>query len=259
VLELAEKLQSLHSRQDAYVLVTLVASRGSTPQIVGAKMLVSNQGLEFGTVGGGKIEARCIEWAQTMLAESDSVSHLKTWNLQREIGMSCGGEVSVFFDVHKPLQWHVCLFGAGHIAQELCRVMQTWSCLLSVFDTRAEWLGKLPDAPNISRKRCENLADEVAGLPDGSIVLCITQGHGTDLPILREALRAPERFKMIGAIGSEQKARKLKSELMAAGLSEAQVRQLVCPLGLPIGNNTPPEIAISIAAQLLAVRDGVEL
>ena len=259
MLELAQNIQWLHSRQDAYVLVTLVAIRGSAPQIVGAKMLVSSRGLEFGTVGGGKIEARCIECAQTMLTDADSVSHMKTWNLQNEIGMSCGGEASVFFEIHKPLQWHVCLFGAGHISQELCRVMQTWSCRLSVFDSRAEWLGKIPDAPNISPTCRENLAHEVAGLPDGSVVLCITQGHGTDLPVLREALRTPDRFKMIGAIGSEQKARKLKSELTAAGLPDAHVSQLVCPLGLPIGNNTPPEIAISIAAQLLALRDGVKL
>ncbi|NBU42029.1 MAG: hypothetical protein EBS51_14760 [Planctomycetia bacterium] len=88
----------------------------------------------------------------------------------------------------------------------------------------------------------------------GGFVLCMTQGHATDLPIVRRLLQ-DGRARFIGVIGSEPKARTMRSALMKEGFAEATVAGIHCPLGLAIGTNAPAEIAVSIAAQLLQVRD----
>lgn len=255
MLHLARSLQLLHSQRQPFVLVTLTGIKGSAPQIEGAKMLVTASGLFWGTVGGGKIEAHSIRWAQEMLSQNKK-SAAMTWNLQKDIGMSCGGEVSLFFDVNQMMNWNIAIFGAGHISQEVCRVLSTWCCQISVFDSRSEWLEKIYSSGNIDKKLTDDFAAEVTNLPVGTFLLSMTQGHASDVPVLHSAMQRPSGdLKFIGVIGSEVKARKIKSELVELGNTEEKVSQIVCPLGLPIGNNTPSEIAISIAAQLLAVRD----
>lgn len=244
--------QLAEQRRD-YVVVTLVETRGSAPQVVGSKMIVTKEGLKWGTVGGGKIEAHCIHHSQDLLQTSGE-SHLATWNLQKDIGMSCGGEVRLFFDCHVHASWTISIFGAGHVAQELCRVLQTWSCRLQVFDTRAEWLDKLPLSPNLEKKLSLEMSQEVQTLPKGTYLLLMTQGHATDLPILSEALRMVDHFAFVGLIGSGVKAEKIRRELKETGIPDLAIERLVCPVGLPIGDNTPPEISISIAAQILTLR-----
>jgi len=248
-----EHLSDVSRSHTDHVIVTLVNVRGSAPQEVGAKMLVTIDGLRYGTVGGGKIEGFCIKHAMEML-QSKSPSFLGTYNLQSDIGMTCGGEVSVFFDTQYFSTWSVAIFGAGHVSQELCRVMQTWSCQLQVFDNRKEWVDKLPDAFNIKKVHTENMASHVDGLPDGTYLMSLTQGHAADVPVLEEALKQHQRFSFLGVIGSKMKGEKIKGELRKLGVSEDAIQQLHCPIGLDFGDNTPPEIAISIAAQILSYK-----
>jgi len=256
--ELVGNLHRLNEAGSPYVLVTLTAIRGSAPQIVGSKMLVAAEGLIWGTVGGGKIEAHCIRHAQQLLSGLAGAES-RTWNLQTEIGMTCGGEVSLFFDPVLFGTWHVSIFGAGHVSQELCRVLTTWTCHVSVFDTRQEWLDRLPRSSNIEPKLAVDLASEVHSLPKKAFVLSLTQGHAVDVPILREALLRIDELSLVGVIGSKQKAARIKKDLGTMGITSSTVARLACPLGIDIGNNTPPEIAISIASQLLALRDGVHV
>jgi xanthine dehydrogenase accessory factor len=244
--------QLTESRTD-HIIVTLANVRGSAPQVVGSKMLITDKGLHYGTVGGGKIEAHCIRFAQEMLKTKSPVG-LHTWNLQKDIGMSCGGEVTMLFEPQVFTQWVVAIFGAGHCAQELCRVMQTWSCSVQVFDHRQEWIDRLPKSINIKAKCIPNPADEVSSLPDGTFLLSMTQGHAFDVPILTQALKQHERFAFLGVIGSRIKGDKIRKELRDAGVPDLGIERLVCPVGLPIGDNTPPEISISIAAQLIGLR-----
>jgi len=256
--ELVGTLHRLNEARAPYVLVTLTALRGSAPQVVGSKMLVASEGSIWGTVGGGKIEAHCIRHALRLLADA-SGAESRTWNLQTEIGMTCGGEVSFFFDPVSFGTWHVSVFGAGHVSQELCRVLRTWTCQVSVFDTRREWLERLPKSPNIEPRLSADLAGEVRALPKSSFVLSLTQGHAVDVPVLREALLRVDELSFVGVIGSKQKAARIKKDLREMGIPPAALARLTCPVGLDIGNNTPPEIAISIASQLLALRDGAEV
>jgi xanthine dehydrogenase accessory factor len=242
-----------------HVLVILLETKGSAPQSAGAKMLVRADGLPLGTVGGGKIEAAAIRFARELLDQTDGPGvELREveWNLQRDIGMTCGGAVRLVFHARRFASWPIAIFGAGHIVQALVPLLQTLDATISCHDPRPEWLEKLPPHPRFSARVMSHPADAIKDLPPQAFVLSITQGHATDLPVLLEAFRRGG-FPFIGCIGSEVKARKLRSELEAADIPRASVDRLHCPLGLPLGGNAPAEIAISIAAQLLQARDTI--
>jgi xanthine dehydrogenase accessory factor len=254
-----EQLVTLERAGTAFVLVTLVQSLGSTPQDTGAKMLVTTGGLHAGTVGGGRVEAQAIAVAQEMLAKAGPAAarpRFESWTLKKDVGMTCGGAVKLYFEPHPAggAAWTIAIFGAGHIAQALLPVLTPLPCAIQVFDQRSAWLERLPHARNVSVAQHEDLAAVVDTLPDDAFVLCMTQGHKTDRPILLRALTT-RKFPFLGVIGSDAKAAVLRRELVAEGLSAEQAAQFHCPVGLDFGTNHPHEIALSIAAQLLTCRD----
>jgi xanthine dehydrogenase accessory factor len=236
------------------VLVTVAAARGSVPADDGAKMLVTREGLLSGTVGGGRIEAKAIEEA-TQLLDSPEITRLHRWNLQQDIGMTCGGEMTLLFErvAAKP-PWHIVIFGAGHIGQALVPVLTPLSCKLDVIDTRPEWLQRLPAARNLTLHHLDTFEAGTTLVTERSFVLSITKGHGTDVPVLKEVLTRFPAIPFLGVIGSASKRAALLRDLRGAGIVENLLDRITCPLGLPIGDNDPHEIAISIAAQLLEKR-----
>lgn len=251
-----ENFTALTEQGVPFVCVTMVVAVGSTPQDAGSKMLVVDGGLHSGTVGGGRVEAKAIADAQAMLADPDSApTRFVEWNLQRDVGMTCGGVVRLFFEVFNHAEWHVAIFGAGHVCQALTRLLLTLPCRVTVYDPRREWLDKLPQSPALRRVEEQDLPSRVAELPPSAFVLSMTMGHKTDRPILEAIFRAGRRFPYLGVIGSKSKAAVLRRELLDAGIPEEQARDFHCPVGLPLGSNHPAEIAVSIAAQILQVRD----
>jgi xanthine dehydrogenase accessory factor len=237
------------------VVVTVAAARGSVPGEAGAKMLVTRDGLLSGTIGGGRIEARAIEEA-TGLLDSSEITRLHCWNLQQDIGMTCGGEMTVLFErvAAKP-PWHIVIFGAGHIVQALVPVLIPLSCRIDVIDTRGDWLQRLPSSGNLSTHQFAAFEDGIGFVSERSFVLSITKGHGSDVPVLKEVLTRFPTIPFLGVIGSASKRAALLRDLREAGIDEDLLGKITCPLGLPIGDNDPHEIAISIAAQLLEKRD----
>lgn len=250
-------LLDLLKNNESIVVVTLTNIRGSAPQNLGARMIVGRSGLIFGTVGGGKVEAHCLKLASEYLNDS-SLNHNYsfTWNLQRDIGMTCGGEVSFLFEVHKKESiWNIAVFGAGHISIELCKVLSNLNCQVKVIDNRAEWLARIINHPRIEKIQTDVMKDEVLKLDDGCFVALMTMGHACDVPILFESLKKEKQFPYLGVIGSIAKRARMEQELLTMGLNQTQVKSFICPLGEDIGSNEPSEIAISIAAQLLKHRD----
>lgn len=251
-----EQLVALERAGAAFVLVTLVEARGSVPQDTGAKMLVTAAGLHAGTVGGGRVEAQALALAQELLAKNAAAPRFVAWTLKGDVGMTCGGAVKLYFEPHPAggAAWTIAIFGAGHVAQALVPVLAPLPCRLLVFDSRPEWLEKIPRARNVTATALAELAPAVDALPADAFVLCLTQGHKTDRPILHRAL-ATRDFPFLGAIGSDAKAAILRRELVAGGLAPARAKKFHCPVGLDFGTNHPHEIALSIAAQLLSERD----
>ena len=213
------------------------------------------QGLQTGTVGGGKVEARAIEHALLLLRRGAIEPEMMKWNLQRDIGMTCGGETTYLFEVHNRKNWNIVIFGAGHVGQALIRVLQGLDCQITCVDSRGDWLAKLPSSPKISIVESPEPAAEVANIKPNSYFVVMTHGHATDLPILAEIVRAHPQAPYIGVMGSDVKAQKLRQEMHGLRLDSAQIGKLHCPIGLTLGENVPAEIAISIVAELLQERD----
>jgi xanthine dehydrogenase accessory factor len=236
------------------VVVTMVNVRGSAPQEIGARLIVGDEGRLFGTIGGGKIEEKSIAHAKMLLA-LDSNHDFIEWNLQTDVGMTCGGVVSLFFEKVKAIaNWKIAVFGAGHVAQELIPLLLKTDCHIKCIDSRLDWLDKLPEHFKLQKIHSENMKEVIKTLDPRTFVALMTMGHAHDLPILIEAMTR-DIFPYIGVIGSDSKARVLKSDLKKQGIDEKLIDHLHCPIGEPFGNNLPVEIAFSIVAQLITVRD----
>ena len=240
--------------KNSFMVVTFVKSQGSAPQEAGSRMIVTENGYFAGTIGGGKLEKAAIEQSLERLKQRQLEPHFVEWNLQKDLGMSCGGVVSLFFEFHGPhKQWQIAIFGAGHVAQELVRVLLRLECELICIDPRSEWLDKMPKDPRLRLVQSEKMELEVAKLSPASFVVVSTMGHATDLPILEVILKEKD-FPYVGAIGSEIKAQKLRQNLIDRQVIAEKANSFFCPIGDSFGNNTPPEIALSIASQLLKER-----
>ena len=249
-----EKIQELQALGQSFIVATLVKTKGSAPQEVGAKILVGENGYIDGTIGGGKVEERVIAHSKDMLKRNEAFDYAD-WNLQTDIKMTCGGVVSFFFErIQAKPTWEIAIFGAGHVAQEVVRTLLKLECSLICVDPRIEWLDKLPDHHKLTKIHSSEMKNVVADLNPGTFIASMTMGHAFDLPVL---LAAMERnvFPYIGVIGSDSKAAVLRADLKKGGAPEELIGKLHCPIGEPFGNNTPVEIALSIAAQLIKARD----
>lgn len=253
-----DTLSDLTASNVPFVSVILVDVVGSAPQDPGAKMLVTKSGLHAGTVGGGRLEQRAIEEAQRLLSQDEKArrTHFVQWSLTRDIGMTCGGGVKLYFEVFNFNTWNIVVFGAGHIAQSVINVLLGLDCRVTCVDSRQDWLDRLPESAKLRKVLSTDMASEVKSLPEDAFVVLITMGHTTDQPILLEILRS-RKFPYVGVIGSKAKATRLKQEIIEAGLPADMQDAFYCPIGLPIGTNHPQEIAISVAAQLIQLRDRI--
>src|SRR5688572_16888493 len=197
-----------------FVAVTVVDTLGSTPQDRGSKMLVTAEGRQFGTVGGGKIEARAIEEAKQLLADSSAPkTRFHQWSLEKDIGMTCGGIVRVYFETFNVTRWNIVVFGAGHVANALVDILSRLDCRITCIDPRPEWLDRLPSSAKLTKVHDTDMPSRVAEIPDGSFVLLMTMGHTTDRPILIEILRT-RTFPYVGVIGSNAKAKRLRKDVL---------------------------------------------
>jgi xanthine dehydrogenase accessory factor len=253
-----EKLAELSRGGGPFVSVTMVETVGSTPQDTGTKMLVDAGGLVFGTVGGGRVENQAIEFAQRMLNEKEApTSRLVEWNLQRDVGMTCGGVVKLFFEAYNHRVWRIVVFGAGHVAQSLVRCLLEMECQVVCVDPRPDWLAKLPHSGKLTKQQTEDMPSHVTAIGDEDFVVLMTMGHRSDRPILQEIFRQKRQPAYLGVIGSEAKRKILVRELVEGGIDPAAAEEFRCPIGLCIGQNQPGEIAVSVAAELIQVRDSL--
>lgn len=243
---------------EPFVVITLISGRGHVPQDLGAKAVVVKSGLHFGTVGGGKVEAKAVRHAQARLASGAREPDLLTWNLTRDVGMTCGGEMSLLFETHGDPSWRIAVFGAGHVAQALVPLLASLECQVHCADPREEWIAKLPEHSRITKHCLPDPKELVKVMGGDAFFACVSQGHAHDVPVLEEIFRANPDAPFVGVIGSATKGAAIRRDLKALGVSDAFIEKVRCPIGLKLGTNHPGEIAVSIAAQLLQVRDELQ-
>ena len=235
-----------------FVLLTVVESRGFTPQKPGRHMLVADDGEAAGTIGGGAIELACLDEARALLKSDDATRMLKK-QLTTELGMCCGGEMVVHLETLEALP-RLFVFGAGHVARPLAALASTTGFGVTVVDARPEWLTAERFPAAARELRDPEAAARELKLDATDSVVVTTHDHALDQRVVQELLKRELRFT--GVIGSLAKQRKFALRLKTRGFGDEAISRMRTPVGLAIGAQTPEEIAVSIVAELVAVRRG---
>jgi xanthine dehydrogenase accessory factor len=243
---------------DPAALVTVISTEGSTPQKAGAKMVVYPDGRIVGTIGGGCVEAEMTWRARQVIDKGrpQTASYELTLDQAGEDGLICGGRMQVFIEpiFGTPT---LCLFGAGHVAQPLARMAKSVGFRVEVADDRVKFANseRFPEADLVVVDEHAAAATRLT-LGRNSYVVVVTRGHRGDEDALYAALPHEPRF--IGLLASKPKFVHIVAALEERGVPPEQLGRIHSPLGLEIGATTPEEIAVSILAEMIAVRRGVE-
>ncbi len=248
-MDVEQKALDLKKDRVAYAWATVVKVSGSAPRHVGAKMLVTERGEIFGTIGGGTLEHQVTADAKKIIGRG--TAELKSYPLGPMLGQCCGGEVDIFIEPALPKK-EVAVFGAGHIAEELCPMLGKLGFSVTLVDERRERI-ELPAFAAVGNKLNEQPGDALRMLKFGcdTHIIVITHEHKHDEAIVEYCLDKP--FKYLGCIGSRTKWAKFKDRYKARGITEEQMSRVSTPIGLDIGSETPFEIAVSIVAELISI------
>ncbi len=253
-----QKLAELLEREESAALVTIVSTKGSSPGRVGFKMLVDLRGNITGTVGGGALEAMAIREAlEVIRTGAPKLSTYKlTQNKAESLGMLCGGEASYFVEAIVPAASLV-IVGAGHISQTLANMGKLLGFRVTVLDDREEFCNRerFPTADSCLVGEIGGLLDSLQICPSTCIII-VTRGHTHDRLALAKMIGSAAGY--LGMIGSKQKVEKNFSILSEEGYSKEMLHKVYAPIGLKIGAKTPQEIAVSILAEIIAVKNKAE-
>jgi xanthine dehydrogenase accessory factor len=243
-------------RGETAALVTIVSARGSTPQRVGAKMLVFADGRTIGTIGGGCYESDAFGKARDAItARRPQLVHYElSDDFAQETGLICGGQMDVYIEPIEPSP-ELYIIGGGHVGYHLARLAHEVGFRVHVVDDREKFANRerFPTAEEV-------VADDIptwlaaTTLPPHAYAVIVTRGHTNDLEALRAL--APRELRYLGLIGSRAKVARVYDALTADGVPAEQLTRIHAPIGLDIGAVTPQEIAVSILAELIAVKHG---
>jgi xanthine dehydrogenase accessory factor len=250
-MDIFEEIVAAKKNNQPVVLATVIESRGSAPREEGARMLVHADGTIAGTVGGGAIEKIIIEEALKLM--SGGAPRMISHEL-KDIGMTCGGGMSVFIEPLVPAPQLV-IFGAGHIGACIAQMGKMLDFSVTVVDNRPEFANaeRLPGADSVITGDYAAAVEKVA-FNERTYVVILTHKHAHDFEVLAMCLNKKNRY--LGMIGSRAKVAKVFQQLRDNGVAEDVIARIHSPIGIKIGANTPAEIAISILAEIVQVRSG---
>jgi len=253
-MDIYEQIVELRRQGRRGAVATIVNVRGSIPSFQTAKMLVRDDGSIVGTIGGGCVEADVWQAAREVM-ESETPRTLKfdlNQDPKYDTGLVCGGTLEIFVEPVLPPAL-LYLFGAGHVASNVCRIAANAGFEITVVDDRSSY----------ATKERFLAAHEVHALEfdeamkkfdpnESSFIVIVTRGHRDDMRLLRWAVQTRARY--IGMIGSKRKVIGIFKTLQEEGMPAHLFERVHAPIGIDIGAVTPEEIAVSITAELIASR-----
>ena len=265
------QLKTLLEQGNPAVLVSVCAVSGSAPRGVGAEMLIWSSG-SCGTIGGGALEHEAQDIARAVLISG--VSCERSFNLANAptavLGMVCGGKTTLAFQYLSPDNGAafaladeglaavaaascVYIFGAGHVAQALVPVLSMVEFRCIVLDDRAEFAvaAFFPEAEQVRLCDFADLGKTIQ-VTERDYVVIMTRGHEFDAQVQAQMMGTSARY--IGVMGSASKREFVRKNMLAQGFSEGEINRVKTPIGIKINSDTPAEIAVSIAAELIMVR-----
>jgi len=253
-MDIYEQIVELRRGGRRGAVATIVNVRGSIPSFQTAKMLVRDDGSIVGTIGGGCVEADVWQAAREVM-ESEKPQTLKfdlNQDPKYDTGLVCGGTLEVFIEpVLPPAILYV--FGAGHVAINLCQVAANAGFNVTITDDRSSYATR--ERFPAAREVCALDFDEATQKLDpneASYIVIVTRGHRDDMRILRWAVQTRARY--VGMIGSKRKVIGIFKSLLSEGVPAHLFDRVHAPIGIDIGAVTPEEIAVAITAELIAIR-----
>ncbi len=257
-IEVAEEVLAVlrGRRGGAAALATVTARSGSAPQSLGAKLLLRADGAVVGTVGGGAIEAKVLDACRASLR--DGRSRRVEADLVRDLAMCCGGSMEVFVEYLQPAT-RLFILGGGHVAQALAPIAKAAGFDVHVFDDREDILESAAfEGVSTAEHDVDDLPHALDDLTEHDFALIVTRDHQRDERALAQLLRRRHRY--VGMIGSRRKVHTVLARILrrerALGRPLPDLSRVRAPIGLALGGRTPGEIAVSVVAELIAVRHG---
>jgi xanthine dehydrogenase accessory factor len=253
-VDIFQEIVELRRQGCKAALATVILRRGSTPRKDAARMLIYEDGRRSGSIGGGCAEAEvCREGLAAIRSGKGTLLPFDfTGEDAEDGGMICGGSMEVYVEPILPDPVLV-IFGAGHVGHSVAAISQTIGFRTVIVDDRVKYANRerFPGADSFFVDSWENVFAKLT-VNESTYLLIVTRGHEYDLACLRYALQTPACY--IGLMGSARKVRLFLTALEKEGIDPARFERIYSPVGLEIGSETPEEIAVSIAAQLIAHR-----
>ncbi|MGD0403994.1 MAG: XdhC family protein [Candidatus Acidiferrales bacterium] len=257
-MDVFEEIVSIRKAGHRAALATIVHTNGSIPSYEASRMLIRDDGSILGTVGGGCVEAEV--WAAAKEVIQSEQPRKMTFNLNHEAGydsgLICGGTLEIFVEPILP-QPVLYIFGGGHISAALARTAHQAGFSIGIADDRDTFANseRFPMSSEIYTSYEE--AFEKIRPNSATYIVIVTRGHKDDMRVLSWAIETESRGfspRYIGMIGSRRKVTSVYKALETTGVSPEKFERVHAPVGLDIGALTPEEIAVSITAELIAVR-----
>jgi xanthine dehydrogenase accessory factor len=242
-----------------FVLATVVVGANNTPGRSGFKLICYDDGTFTGTVGGGKLERLVLDHCLELHKKTEN--SFQEYELTEEkdgIGMICGGIAKVFFE-YFPVGKRICIFGAGHLCRSFVPVIKSLGFYVIVIDNRPEFAdpAKIQQADEVIAAEYRKYIDAMQSGKEDAIVI-FTHGHEYDYDILDQICSRNLDVKYIGMIGSAGKVKQAVDGIESSKYDGDLIRKVHAPIGLNIGKRSTQEIAVAIAAEILAVYNGVK-
>ena len=255
-MDIYEEITKLRKAGRKGALATIIQVQGSIPSYESSKILVRDDGSIVGTVGGGCVEAEVWSVAQDVMREEKPrrLHFNLNQNPEYDEGLVCGGSLDIFVEpiLATPTLY---LFGGGHVSLSIAKVATIAGFDTVIVDDRTAFANKerFPGAVETHAGPWEEILPKLR-LNEFSYVVIATRGHKGDLTCLRWAVATQARY--VGMVGSKRKLIEFYKVLEREGVPAAQLEQVHSPVGLDIGALTPQEIAVSVVAEIIAVRRG---
>ena len=249
-----QALANIEKNNESAALCTVVRSEGSTPRHVGSKMLVYSDGNFIGTVGGGELESRVIKAALESLRNggAQNLSYTMADPSRGDPGV-CGGTVEVFVEPILPPAMIV-VIGGGHVGKAVVHLAKWLGFRVAVSDDRAEFCNpdSVPGADAYYPVEMGKLSEHLK-INKRTYIVITTRGSSVDAQGLPNLLESDPAY--IGVIGSKRRWLTTVKSLRAKGVSEEKITRVHSPMGLEVNAETPEEIAVSIMAEILMIKD----
>ncbi|BBB31927.1 xanthine dehydrogenase accessory factor [Thermotomaculum hydrothermale] len=261
---LFKKIAELKEKNEEAYLSIVTKTKGITSCREGAKMLIFPDGKTIGTIGGGEVEFEIIKFVKERKIEKPQTytfnltgKSIKNTNSEAiDINSICGGIVEVFVEPLNTKE-NLYIIGGGHCAVQLSEIASKCGFFVTVVDNRKEWATreKHPYAQRIIISDFEKITETIE-LKQSDYVVIMTPKHNFDKEVLKQLVNLD--LKYLGMMGSLHKVKEIFKQLKNEGIGEEKLKKVYAPIGFPIESKTPEEIAVSITAQLIAVKNNIK-